>query len=180
MTTTTSALPAPERLSLAFLDLDRSNTPRCSARVCSGIFFLVGAGLVLLAALVDRWDRDLHDVSSPVDASKLCGAAQVARICSDSDRSLRLGGWADRLGRRPPQASRPFRRRRRHAYAAPWFLVGAHVLVDESRRRYGAHARVLSEVVPGPLQRSGPSLDGKVALHFPAVDVCAACMPSAE
>ena len=79
--------------------------------------------------------------------------------------SLRLGGRADRLGRRPSQAPRPLRRGRRHAYAAPRLLLGAHVLVDEGRRRLGAHARV-STRSGAPIFAKTRFIAGSNSYHF--------------
>ena len=99
-------------------------------------------------SLADRRAGHLPDLSPAADPSELRHPAEVARIPADRPRLLRLGGRARRLGRRPPQAPRPFGRRTRCPQPQPRLRLGAHALVDDARRHRPPHAP--TTVASGP------------------------------
>ena len=114
-------------------DLDRGLPPRGPAGVRPRLLLLAGAGGLRLPALGDRRARHLHDLSPAADPPELRDPAEVARIRADGHRLLRLGGGADRLGRRPPPPPRPLRRGGRRPQPEPRLRLGPHVLVDDPR-----------------------------------------------
>ena len=123
--------------------LDRGPAPGGAPGLRAGLFHLAGAGRLRVPALADGRDRHLHDVSPAADPPQLRHAAQVAGIRADGHRLLRLGRGADRLGGRPPPASRAFRRRGRCPQPQPRLRLGAHVLVDDPRHHRRSYAGIL-------------------------------------
>ena len=105
-------------------------------------------------------------------------AAQVARIRLHGHRLLCLGGRRDRLGRRPPPASRPRRRRAGRPQPRPRPRLGPHALVDDARRHPHPHPGILLEVGPRPRPRPGPPLARPVPLRLPAA-LCSSALYAA-